>query len=64
MGDRALYEYALYKGDTFLDVGTMAEIAERQGIPLATLRSYGVDRRNSGTGNGLIIIKIGKVGDE
>ena len=32
--------YALYKGDMFLDVGTISEMAERQGIKTQTLYHY------------------------
>ena len=30
--------YGLYKGDTFIDVGTAKEIAERQGLKPKTIR--------------------------
>lgn len=30
--------YGLYKGDTFIDVGTANEIAERQGLKPSTIR--------------------------
>lgn len=33
-------EYALYKGDTFIDVGTLEELSKRQGIKINTLRWY------------------------
>ena len=61
MGMPEKYEYALYKGDTFIDLGTMNEIAQRQGIPVATLRSYGGAKRNAGRDNALIVVKIGTI---
>ena len=33
-------EYALYKGDNFLDIGTIKELAERYNISVKTLRWY------------------------
>lgn len=32
--------YALYKGDTFLDVGTKKELAERLGVGTRTIAFY------------------------
>lgn len=34
------YVYALYDGDEFVDVGTMAELMARTGLSEDTLRSY------------------------
>ena len=34
-------EYALYKGDDLLSVGTIREIAEEMGIEEKTIRFYG-----------------------
>ncbi len=33
-------EYALYKGDDFIALGTMQEIANKLGVKLATLQYY------------------------
>lgn len=33
-------EYALYKGDNFLDIGTIKELSERYDISVKTLRWY------------------------
>lgn len=33
-------EYALYKGDNFLDIGTIKELSKRYDISVKTLRWY------------------------
>ena len=33
-------EYALYKGDNFLDIGTIKDLSERYNISVKTLRWY------------------------
>lgn len=33
-------EYALYRGDEFLDIGTMKELSEKYDISVKTLRWY------------------------
>lgn len=33
-------EYALYKGDEFIDLGTVAELAKRNGLSESTIRFY------------------------
>ena len=33
-------QYMLYKGDTFIDVGTASEIAKRQHISIRTIHFY------------------------
>lgn len=43
--------YALYQGDKFVDVGTIAEIAERQHVKEDTIKFYGYPcykKRNKG----------------
>lgn len=35
---RALAEYAVYHGDTFLDLGTAEELAERMNVKAETVR--------------------------
>lgn len=62
MGMPSKYEYALYKGDTFIDLGTMNEIAQRQGIPVATLRAYSkLNNKKADKGNRLVVINIGTI---
>lgn len=34
------YEIILYKGDEIVDIGTVAEIAERRGVQKMTIRYY------------------------
>lgn len=34
-------EYALYKGDTLLSIGTVAELAKRFGVKKDTIKFYG-----------------------
>lgn len=43
--------YAIYKGDTFIDVGTAKELARSQGIKIETVRFYasGASKRRAGT---------------
>lgn len=57
-------EYALYKGDTFLCIGTMKEIAKQRNITLETVRFYRtraykkrVEKRKNSK-NAMILIKI------
>lgn len=61
--------YALYKGDTFRDLGTLNELAERVGITRETMKYYTskayqrkLERRN--TVNSTIVIKIEDDEDE
>lgn len=37
---RKKQEYALYKGDEFIDLGTIEELAERMGVAPKTIRHY------------------------
>lgn len=37
---REKQEYALYKGDEFIDLGTIEELAERMGVAPKTIRYY------------------------
>jgi hypothetical protein len=61
--------YALYKGDKFLDLGTKKELSERTGIKLKTLdflasniNKQRINKRKYQ--NALMLIKIGKEGDD
>lgn len=38
---RDLREFALYHGDEFVAIGTVAELAERQGVTEETIKWYG-----------------------
>lgn len=56
-------EYALYKGDTFITMGTLAEISKENGIAERMLKHYtfaSTQRRNP---NGRAVVKI-EVDDE
>lgn len=57
--------YALYKGDEFLDIGTLKQLSEKHNMKLSTLRflSSPANRRRR-KGNGLLIINIGSVDDD
>jgi hypothetical protein len=52
-------DYALYKGDTFIDVGTVKEIALRLGLHPDTIRHYSKKSYNEKFGdNAMILIKL------
>ncbi len=56
-------EYALYQGDTFITIGTLAEISKETGIAERMLKYYtfaSTQRRNL---NGRAVVKI-EVDDE
>lgn len=58
---KKLNEYALYKGEELLEVGTIKEILERVNIKETTLRYYGTatyKRRIEGKKNRAILIKL------
>ena len=52
-------DYALYKGDKFIDVGTLKELAQRQGIKYKSIIFYGSPtyQRRTG-GRGWIVVKL------
>jgi len=53
--------YAIYKGDEFIDLGTLKELGEKLGIAPNTVYFYSTPtykKRIKGD-NGLIVIKIG-----
>lgn len=53
-------EYALYKGDRIIAIGTADELAQRQGVTAETIRYYSTPahcRRASGT-NRFIAVRI------
>lgn len=54
-------EYALYKGEELLEIGTIKEIAKKQGLRTATIRfymspTYMRRRAKSKTGNYKVLI--------
>lgn len=54
-------EYALYKGDEFLAVGTAREIAEQTGLHPDTIYYYGsptYKKRSSNSENRKILVKL------
>lgn len=53
--------YAIYKGDTFIDVGTAKELARSQGIKIKTVWFYasGASKRRAGTStNRLEVVRV------
>lgn len=62
MGNKVVY--ALYRGDTFIDVGTAFELAEKLNIRVKTLREYATPRHKNRNGDGgYIAVRIGKEAD-
>jgi len=58
------YEYAFYRGDTFIDVGTLDEIAKRQRVRVKTLQYYAsraARKRYKYYETTPFVVKIGKV---
>lgn len=54
-------EYALYKGDEFIDIGTVEELAEKLNTTVKTIRWYAGSRKwrdKNGRKNRIIIIPI------
>ena len=53
-------EYALYRGDTFIDLGTTKELAEKHNITPKTIRWLATCERwkNREHKNGMIVIPI------
>ena len=56
--DRLEYEYALYKGDTFITCGTLKEISAETGIAIVTLASYASPSYKKKNPNGKQLIKV------
>ena len=57
-------EYALYHGDTFIDIGTIPQLARRQGVSPHTIRFYKapsylkrIEQRNA-LDTAMILVKI------
>lgn len=58
---RKKQEYALYKGDEFIDLGTIEELAERMGVAPNTIRYYQTTiykKRGKDDSNRKVLIKI------
>lgn len=52
-------EYALYRGDEFIIVGTIKEIAKKQHVKESTIRYYASPcYRKKTKGKGYILIKV------
>lgn len=54
-------EYALYRGDEFIDLGTLRELSERLGKKPKTILCYGTPayiRRTKDGMNGYILIRL------
>lgn len=52
-------EYALYKGDTFVVMGTIKEIAEKMGVSQHTIRFYHTPSyKKKNWKNGFILINV------
>lgn len=54
-------EYALYKGDTLIAIGTVHEIAEQTGLSVNSIRNYGTPsyrKRNNNSSHHNILIKL------
>ncbi|MEZ7600565.1 hypothetical protein [Streptococcus sp. 27098_8_69] len=51
-------EYAFYQGDTFITLGTLAEISKETGIAERMLRYYSFASSQKRNPNGRAVIKI------
>jgi hypothetical protein len=55
-------DYALYKGDTFIDLGSKKRLAERIGVSVSTITFYGtptyIKRGKREDSNRYLVIKI------
>lgn len=60
----SLKEYALYKGDKLLAVGTRKEIAEQMGIKPETVTFYGTPSGAKRSKNGRVVIPLEEDDDE
>lgn len=56
-------EYALYEGDTFITMGTLAEISKETGIAERMLKYYTFASTQKRRPNGRVFVKI-EVDDE
>lgn len=53
-------EYALYKGDTLLGIGTAAELANQLGVKKGTIKFYGTKtyRKRVSSKNGRVLVDL------
>ncbi|HSH24199.1 MAG TPA: hypothetical protein VLA13_01475 [Massilibacterium sp.] len=54
-------EYAVYKGDKFVTIGTVEELSKELGVKQETVRFYATPsyrKRKKENGNHIIVIKI------
>ena len=52
-------EYAIYKGDTFIDLGTLDYLSQKYNISKQVLRNYTTPTYHTrNKGNAIILIKI------
>jgi len=61
MKNRTSKCYAIYKGDKFLDLGTIQELAKRQKVSAETIRFYSSQacrKRAAANANRLIVIRV------
>lgn len=58
---RKKYVYALYKGDEFIDLGTLEELAKKEGVKPHTIAYYQTEaykRKAKNNENRRVLIKI------
>lgn len=51
-------EYALYKGETFVSVGTLRRISKDTGLKISSLQSYGTPSHRRSHKNGMQLIEL------
>ena len=63
--------YAIYKGDVFIDLGTKYELAEKMQVKPDTITFWAstenlkrIKAREISNSQGILAIRIGRVGDE
>lgn len=51
-------EYALYKGEDLISIGTINELAKLRGVKPATIKFYGMPSHAKRNRNGLRLVKL------
>lgn len=51
--------YAMYKGDDFIDLGTLSELAKKYQFKRSTLESHSTKQYRQHHKDGMILIRIG-----
>lgn len=51
-------EYALYKGEELISIGTIDELAKLRGVKPATIKFYGTPSHAKRNRNGLRLVKL------